>query len=113
MQTCGSVSKYLRIAQDMKDSFEISINNTGFNKTNKTATIRTHKIVRQTIYLTGKSNGCLLKHINNSPGIHYRELQRAIGFANGVLAYHLMVREKSVRIKANRYLQERVQVIIL
>jgi len=46
----------------MKDSFKISINNTGFNKTNKTATIRTHKIVRQSIYVTGMSNGCLLKH---------------------------------------------------
>jgi len=33
-------SKYLPIAQDMKDSFKISINSTGFNKTNKTATIR-------------------------------------------------------------------------
>ena len=58
---------------------------------------------RQTIYLTDESKSCLLKHINISPGIGYRELQRATGFANGVLAYHLMVLEKSRRIKVNRY----------
>ena len=58
---------------------------------------------RQTIYLTDKSKSCLLKHINISPGIGYRELQRATGFANGVLAYHLMVLEKSRRVKVNRY----------
>jgi len=64
---------------------------------------RTHKISRQTIYLKDKSKDHLLKHIKNSPGIRYRELQRATGFANGVLAYHLMVLEKSRRIKVNRY----------
>jgi predicted transcriptional regulator len=64
---------------------------------------RTHKMRKQTIYLTGESKSCLLKHINISPGIRYRELQRATGFANGVLAYHLMVLEKSRRIKVNRY----------
>ena len=58
---------------------------------------------RQTIYLTDESKSCLLKHINNSPGIRYRELQRATGFANGVLAYHLKILEKSRRIKVNRY----------
>ena len=58
---------------------------------------------RQTIYHTDKSKSCLLKHINISPGIRYRELQRATGFANGVLAHHLMVLEKSRRIKVNRY----------
>ena len=58
---------------------------------------------RQTIYLTDEPKSCLLKHINISPGIGYRELQRATGFANGVLAYHLMVLEKSRRIKVNRY----------
>jgi predicted transcriptional regulator len=58
---------------------------------------------RHTIYLTDESKSCLLKHINISPGIGYRELQRATGFANGVLAYHLMVLEKSRRVKVNRY----------
>jgi predicted transcriptional regulator len=65
--------------------------------------IRTNKIRRRTIYLTDKTKSCLLKHIQISPGIRYRELQRATGFANGVLAYHLMVLEKSRRIKVSRY----------
>lgn len=64
---------------------------------------RTHKIKRKTIYLTDESKSILLKHINNSPGITYSELQRATGFANGVTAYHLMILEKSRRIKVNRY----------
>jgi predicted transcriptional regulator len=50
---------------------------------------------RQTIFLTDESKIILLKHINKSPGIRYRELQRATGFANGVLAYHLNILEKS------------------
>jgi predicted transcriptional regulator len=58
---------------------------------------------KQTVYLTDESKSVLLKHINNSPGMSYRELQRATGFANGVLAYHLTVLEKSRRIKVNRY----------
>ena len=58
---------------------------------------------RHTIYLTDESKSCLLKHINNSPGIRYRELLRATGFANGVLTYHLKILEKSRRIKVNRY----------
>lgn len=58
---------------------------------------------RQTIFLTDESKTILLKHINNSPGIRYRELQRATGFANGVLAYHLKILEKSRRIKVIRY----------
>jgi predicted transcriptional regulator len=58
---------------------------------------------RQTIYLTDESKAYLLKHIRISPGIRYRELQRATGFANGVLTYHLMVLEKSRRIKVNKY----------
>jgi predicted transcriptional regulator len=58
---------------------------------------------RQTIYLTDNSKSILLEHINNSPGIRYRELQRATGFANGVLAYHLKILEKSRRLKVNRY----------
>ncbi|MFZ0510752.1 MAG: ArsR family transcriptional regulator [Candidatus Nitrosopolaris sp.] len=58
---------------------------------------------RQTIFLIDESKTILLKHINNSPGIRYRELQRATGFANGVLAYHLKILEKSRRIKVIRY----------
>ena len=46
---------------------------------------------RQTIFLTDEPKTILLKHINNSPGIRYRELQRATGFANGVLAHHLKI----------------------
>jgi predicted transcriptional regulator len=64
---------------------------------------RTHKIRKQTIYLTDKSKSCLLKHIQISPGMRYRELQRATGFANGVLTYYLMVLEQSRRLKVNRY----------
>ena len=58
---------------------------------------------KQTIFLTDKPKSILLKHINNSPGIRYRELQRATGFANGVLAYHLKILEKSRRMKVIRY----------
>jgi predicted transcriptional regulator len=58
---------------------------------------------RQTIFLTDESKNILLKHISKSPGIRYRELQRATGFANGVLAYHLNILEKSKRIKVIRY----------
>jgi predicted transcriptional regulator len=58
---------------------------------------------RQTLYLTDNSKSILLEHINNSPGIRYRQLQRATGFANGVLAYHLKILEKSRRLKVNRY----------
>ena len=58
---------------------------------------------RQTIFLTDESKTILLKHINIFPGIRYRELQRASGFANGVLAYHLKILEKSMRIKVIRY----------
>lgn len=58
---------------------------------------------RNTIFLADESKSILLKHINNSPGIRYRELQRASGFANGVLAYHLKILEKSRRMKVIRY----------
>jgi predicted transcriptional regulator len=58
---------------------------------------------RQTIFLTDKSKNIILKNINNSPGIRYRELQRATGFENGVLAYHLDILEKSKRVKVVRY----------
>ena len=45
----------------------------------------------------------LLEYINNSPGIRYRELQRKTRFANGMLAYHLKILERSKRIKVVRY----------
>ena len=56
-----------------------------------------------TIFLADGSKSILLKQINNSPGIRYRELQRATGFSNGVLAYHLKILEKSKRMKVIRY----------
>ena len=45
----------------------------------------------------------LLKCINNSPGIRYRELLRATGFPNGVMAYHLKILEKLKRMKVSRH----------
>jgi predicted transcriptional regulator len=44
----------------------------------------------------------LLKCINDSPGIRYRELLRATGFPNGVLAYHLKILEKLKQMKVSR-----------
>jgi predicted transcriptional regulator len=44
----------------------------------------------------------LLQYINENPGIRYRELLRLTCIANGVLAYHLAVLEKSQQIKVNR-----------
>ena len=44
----------------------------------------------------------LLKCINDSPGIRYRELLRATGFPNGVMAYHLKILEKLKQMKVNR-----------
>ena len=37
----------------------------------------------------------LLRHIEENPGIRYRELLRMTGLANGVLTYHLAALEKS------------------
>jgi predicted transcriptional regulator len=51
---------------------------------------------------TDKTKNKLLKWINNSPGIRYRELLRATGFSNGVMAYHLKKLENSKRIKVSR-----------
>jgi predicted transcriptional regulator len=44
----------------------------------------------------------LLKCINNSPGIRYRELLRVTGFSNGVVAYHLKTLETSKQMKVSR-----------
>ena len=44
----------------------------------------------------------LMMHINNIPGIRYRELLRLTGLSNGVLAYHLVVLEKTSQIRVDR-----------
>jgi predicted transcriptional regulator len=44
----------------------------------------------------------LLRHIEENPGIRYRELLRMTGFVNGVLTYHLSALEKSDAIKVDR-----------
>lgn len=44
----------------------------------------------------------LIKHIEQAPGIRYRELLRMTGLVNGVLTYHLAVLEKTKMIKVNR-----------
>jgi DNA-binding transcriptional ArsR family regulator len=44
----------------------------------------------------------LLKHIEHTPGIRYRELLRLTGLVNGVLTYHLAALERANVIKVNR-----------
>jgi predicted transcriptional regulator len=44
----------------------------------------------------------LLRHINNMPGIRYRQLLRLTGLSNGALAHHLKGLEKSSRIRVDR-----------
>jgi predicted transcriptional regulator len=44
----------------------------------------------------------LLKHIDEYPGIRYRELLRLTDLANGVLTYHLSLLERSNQIRVNR-----------
>jgi predicted transcriptional regulator len=44
----------------------------------------------------------LLKHIEENPGIRYRELLRMADLVNGVLTYHLAALEKSDVIKVDR-----------
>jgi len=46
--------------------------------------------------------GMLLNHINEYPGIRYRELLRLTGHSNGVLSYHLSILEKSNKIRVDR-----------
>lgn len=60
------------------------------------------KVNSRTKSLTDKTKSKLLKRINNSPGIRYRELLRTTGFSNGVMAYHLKKLELSKRIKVSR-----------
>jgi predicted transcriptional regulator len=47
----------------------------------------------------------LLKQIEQTPGIRYRELLRLTGFVNGVLTYHLAALEKANVIKVDRGLR--------
>jgi predicted transcriptional regulator len=44
----------------------------------------------------------LMKHIEQTPGIRYRELLRLTGLVNGVLTYHLAALEKANVIKVDR-----------
>jgi predicted transcriptional regulator len=44
----------------------------------------------------------LLKHIDEYPGIRYRELLRLTDLVNGVLTYHLSLLERSNQIRVNR-----------
>jgi len=44
----------------------------------------------------------LLKHIEENPGIRYRELLRLAGIVNGVLTYHLAALEKANVVKVDR-----------
>ena len=44
----------------------------------------------------------LLKHIEEYPGLRYRQLLRLTNIVNGVLSYHLKGLEKSNQIRVNR-----------
>ena len=44
----------------------------------------------------------LLRHIEENPGIRYRELLRMAGLVNGVLTYHLAALEKTGAVKVDR-----------
>src|SRR5215475_10176300 len=44
----------------------------------------------------------LLKHIEEYPGLRYRQLLRVTNIVNGVLSYHLKRLEKSNQIRVNR-----------
>ena len=44
----------------------------------------------------------LIRHINEQPGIRYRELLRLSGLSNGVLTYHITNLEKSRQIIVDR-----------
>jgi DNA-binding transcriptional ArsR family regulator len=44
----------------------------------------------------------LLRHIEENPGIRYRELLRMTDLANGVLTYHLAALEKADVVKVDR-----------
>jgi predicted transcriptional regulator len=49
----------------------------------------------------------ILTHINNMPGIRYRELSRLTGLSNGTVAYHLSRLKKSFQIRVDRQKEKR------
>jgi predicted transcriptional regulator len=57
-------------------------------------------VIEQTIEVDTKT--MLLRHIEENPGIRYRELLRMTGLANGVLTYHLAALEKTDVVKVDR-----------
>jgi DNA-binding transcriptional ArsR family regulator len=50
----------------------------------------------------GDTKVLLMKHIEQTPGIRYRELLRLTGLVNGVLSYHLSALERANVVKVNR-----------
>jgi DNA-binding transcriptional ArsR family regulator len=50
----------------------------------------------------GDTRVLLMKHIEQTPGIRYRELLRLTGLVNGVLSYHLSALERANVVKVNR-----------
>jgi DNA-binding transcriptional ArsR family regulator len=50
----------------------------------------------------GDTKVLLMNHIEQTPGIRYRELLRLTGLVNGVLSYHLSALERANVIKVNR-----------
>ena len=49
------------------------------------------------------SKSLILKQIDKSPGIRYRELLRLTGLTNGGLEYHLKILEKSHKVQVDRH----------
>lgn len=49
------------------------------------------------------SKSLILKQIEESPGIRYRELLRLTGLTNGGLEYHLKILEKSHQVRVDRH----------
>lgn len=56
--------------------------------------------MEQTIEANTKTS--LLGHVEENPGIRYRELLRMTGLANGVLTYHLAALERAGAVKVER-----------
>jgi predicted transcriptional regulator len=50
----------------------------------------------------GSIQSRILKHINEYPGVRYRELSRLSHLVNGILTYHLLQLERSNQIVVNR-----------
>jgi predicted transcriptional regulator len=44
----------------------------------------------------------LLRYINNTPGIRYRQLLRKMNLTNSVLSYHIKILERSKKIRVHR-----------